>query len=65
VERMRFCFFGWVTLWQRKRRRCQGVDAQCRDLGEDVADLRFDLRVKGSQRGGSGTGPGCVGHAEL
>ena len=42
------------------------VDTQGCVLGKDVADLRFELGT-GSQKqcGGSGTGPGCVAHAQL
>ena len=39
------------------------VDTQGCGLGEDVFALRFEVGVK--QRGGSGTGPGCVAHAQL
>ena len=38
------------------------VDTQGCGLGGDVTDLRF-ASIK--QRGGSGTGPACVAHAQL
>ena len=40
------------------------VDTKGCVLGEDVADLRFELGVK-RQLGLGGTGPACVAHAQL